>query len=553
VTEPRPRISFVIPCRDPEFVIAGVLPSLGPELQRDINGGTYEIVLVGSNPDEYAVSLPSMGVPVCAVHADLGRDWLATGLRTARGDYVAILDSPGVASPTLVSCIEAALDAHPAAALILRTFELDNAPGETTAEWLARHELPQSGHTRFHAATVSLTSAPSFRWLDPLDTPVNVVLPRAVAVVDMDGSRSVSELCGYASARVQLIGDALFRPRNESAPREEKPEDRERVDPDLEFFGRVHRPERWSFPRPRPSGLRSRPRLSVIVVTYDMARELPRTLASVDARYQRGIAADDYEVVVVDNGSKAPLSAAEVARIAPFASYHVLANAPPSPARAINYGVSRATGDALAIMIDGACLLSPGVLAGGIAAFRTFPCPVVVTRYFYLGRGDQNQTVHAGYDQREEDRLLESVRWQEDGYRLFDIASPLTLGGPVSHWLSGWFESNCLMLARSVFEQIGGCDERFDFPGGGFLNVDLLFRACGLSDVQPVQLLGEGTFHQVHGGITTNTSESELALKERGYLDQYMALRGEEPHTLPQNFYFMGRLPRPSCMRKMYG
>ena len=53
-----------------------------------------------------------------------------------------------------------------------------------------------------------------------------------------------------------------------------------------------------------------RPSLSVVVVAYDMARELPRTLRSLAPDYQQGIAADDYEVVVVDNGSPTPRTSA---------------------------------------------------------------------------------------------------------------------------------------------------------------------------------------------------------------------------------------------------
>ncbi len=49
------------------------------------------------------------------------------------------------------------------------------------------------------------------------------------------------------------------------------------------------------------------PRVSVVVVAHDMARELPRTLRTLDPRRQVGIDADDYEVVLVDNGSPVPV------------------------------------------------------------------------------------------------------------------------------------------------------------------------------------------------------------------------------------------------------
>ena len=58
---------------------------------------------------------------------------------------------------------------------------------------------------------------------------------------------------------------------------------------------------------PLLSRLFRRPKLSVIVIIYDMAREAPRTLQSFAVPYQTGIAPEDYEVIVVDNGSPTPL------------------------------------------------------------------------------------------------------------------------------------------------------------------------------------------------------------------------------------------------------
>ena len=53
------------------------------------------------------------------------------------------------------------------------------------------------------------------------------------------------------------------------------------------------------------SKLLRRPKLSVIVIVYDMSREAPRTLQSLAVPYQTGIAVEDYEVIVVDNGPHA--------------------------------------------------------------------------------------------------------------------------------------------------------------------------------------------------------------------------------------------------------
>src|SRR5216683_2592387 len=62
---------------------------------------------------------------------------------------------------------------------------------------------------------------------------------------------------------------------------------------------------------------RRRPDLSVIVVVHNMAREAPRTLYSLSTTYQRHIAAEDYEVIVVDNGSTARVSPRRASCILP--------------------------------------------------------------------------------------------------------------------------------------------------------------------------------------------------------------------------------------------
>jgi hypothetical protein len=48
-------------------------------------------------------------------------------------------------------------------------------------------------------------------------------------------------------------------------------------------------------------------KLSIIVVAYNMTREIPRTLQSLGKHYQLGCDQLDYEVLVIDNGSARPL------------------------------------------------------------------------------------------------------------------------------------------------------------------------------------------------------------------------------------------------------
>src|SRR6186997_2093408 len=108
--------------------------------------------------------------------------------------------------------------------------------------------------------------------------------------------------------------------------------------------------------------MRAEMKLSIIVVSYNMTRELPRTLLSLSRQYQRDIDDLDYEVIVVDNGSDKRLPTATVESFGPQFRYVQLENPPPSPAHALNEGVRLASGDVICLMVDGATLLSPGAL-----------------------------------------------------------------------------------------------------------------------------------------------------------------------------------------------
>ncbi|GAB3322445.1 glycosyltransferase family 2 protein [Haliea atlantica] len=285
-------------------------------------------------------------------------------------------------------------------------------------------------------------------------------------------------------------------------------------------------------------------RVSVIVVGYQMQRELPRTLQALSPRYQLNCEPTDYEVIVVDNGSPEPLETS-LHSVPEDLSLRWLRldPAPVSPAQALNRAVAMARGDIVCLMVDGAHLLTPGVLDWAGRAFAAFDEPVVAVRYFYLGPGEQPETVKSGYNQTREDALLDSIDWPRDGYRLFEVGTPLWGGAERITWFNRMFESNCLFMRRDLFLALGGADERFDLPGGGFLNLDLYKRAVDSEGVVPVQLVGEGSFHQVHGGTTTNSSDTLRDARLADYLAQYQALRGHQRLVSDKPLTFLGHLP----------
>ncbi len=284
-------------------------------------------------------------------------------------------------------------------------------------------------------------------------------------------------------------------------------------------------------------------KLTILLVCYDMAREIPRTLQGLSRDYQVGARELDYEVLLLDNGSPQPLDESTWAHVDVPVRVVRLEDAPPSPALAINTGLEQARGEVVCLMIDGAHILTPGVFRLALAAFEVYGEAVVITRYFWLGNDAQNVSIMEGYNQDVEDRLLERIDWPSDGYRLFEIGSPLVTDQENINWMNFMFESNCLFMRREFFRAMGGADERFDFPGGGFINSDVFKRAVDAPETTAVQLMGEGSFHQVHGGTTTNTTTEERDAQLAKYLDQYEALRGDRNILATTRFHFLGHIP----------
>jgi glycosyltransferase involved in cell wall biosynthesis len=246
--------------------------------------------------------------------------------------------------------------------------------------------------------------------------------------------------------------------------------------------------------------MNNKPRISIILAARNMERELPRTLHTLTPAYQSGVEESDYEVIVVDCGSTVPIDREAVRGYG--MNFQLLRfEDSASPARAINQAVHRCSAEIVMVCIDGARMLSPGILRFTLEAFRARENPIVATLAWHLGPKVQMVSLLEGYDQAAEDLLLGTVDWRRNGYELFRISA---LAGSSSQ---GWFmpigESNCIAMRREWYHRLGGLDERFQTPGGGFVNLDFYKRACE-ENGDLVILLGEGTFHQFHGGAAAN-------------------------------------------------
>ena len=288
---------------------------------------------------------------------------------------------------------------------------------------------------------------------------------------------------------------------------------------------------------------RLRPRLSVIVVVYDMPVQAMNTIASLSPAHQQGVYPHDYEIVVVENASDRMQNEAEVQRLAPNVRYLVNLEPGESPVSAVNAGARAARGRVIAVMVDGARLVTPGVVRLILAAQSLADTPVVSVPGYHLGSRLHQEAVADGYTADQEQTALAELGWREDGYRLFDMAVPSASCS--DGYLLPIGESNCIAVPRQLFTALGGFDEGFRSMGGGYVNLDFYRRAVDRGTL--ILLPGEGTFHQFHGGATTGAPGVDRDALLDEMRAEYERLRGEVFGPPGQAPLLLGTIP-PSAL-----
>ncbi len=242
--------------------------------------------------------------------------------------------------------------------------------------------------------------------------------------------------------------------------------------------------------------------LSVVVVFFNMRREAARTLYSLSRAYQEIPNNVDYDVCAIDNGSSQPLDKELVQSFGDEFHYHFISEAERSPCSVINQSVLSARYANVMVLIDGARILSPGIVRQTLLSLEALAHPFVYTFGMHLGSKPQNYLVTEGYNQSQEDALLERTDWKARPYSLFPISSPAL--SSKRGFFSRISESNCFTLRKQDFVKAGLYDLRFRSAGGVLCNLELFNRLNRCEWIQPVMILGEATFHQFHGGVATN-------------------------------------------------
>jgi glycosyltransferase involved in cell wall biosynthesis len=269
-----------------------------------------------------------------------------------------------------------------------------------------------------------------------------------------------------------------------------------------------------------------------------MQREALRTLYSLTSKYQRHIHNLKYEVIVIDNGSTKPLDEKWINELGDEFRYIFFKAKTPSPCEALNYGVQIAHGKHVMLCIDGARILSPNILHLSYLATKMYATPFVYTLSMHIGKKLQNLLVEENYSQAQEDQLLNSIQWQADGYNLFEVS---TLAGSSKYgYFSQISESNCFLIPKYTYTEIGGFDQKFSSPGGGLANLDFFNRLHEIKNIDPIMLLGEATFHQFHGGTATNVPMKDHPWEKMAA--EYLQIRGIPYQSIAQNPTYFGKV-----------
>ena len=263
--------------------------------------------------------------------------------------------------------------------------------------------------------------------------------------------------------------------------------------------------------------------LSIIIAYYDIPRQIERTLISCSPEYQNA-PADQIEVIIADNGSNEPLPKGLKKKF-PFISKILRTDGKPSPVFALNEAIGHAKFNTIAMMIDGAHILSPGVFKNTKEVAQLHPQPVINVPQYYLGSVSQNLNADKDAFERESWRL-EKMNWPEQGYSLFNFCLFPSENTIKTH--HGAFESNCLIAKKKTWKQQGGFDERFDEPGAGYANLEIFSRFVNAPDTSYIVFPGEGSFHQDHSGTTTNKSPAERDELVKKFRAKYTEITGLE-------------------------
>jgi hypothetical protein len=223
--------------------------------------------------------------------------------------------------------------------------------------------------------------------------------------------------------------------------------------------------------------------LSVMVVSYDASLGLPRLLRSLSPQFQQGVAREKYEILLMDLGSGSPLDRSGLEAIAPNLFVATLPGPSRSTNEALRMALFLAGSDFLGLIADESVIVSPGLLASAIEFRQEHPKAVIGVHSFELAPKKSPFNLIEGYGPVAERKFLDSLGWEQDGYRLFEFSEL------VDSSKQGW---HSLPLDPKMIFMEAESWEPTPLPFATDLSVwpDL----CLNSDIEIGIMIGEGVF-----------------------------------------------------------
>ena len=254
-----------------------------------------------------------------------------------------------------------------------------------------------------------------------------------------------------------------------------------------------------------------------------MERELERTVLSCLPPFQVGLQGRSIEIIVANNDADTRI---ELADLPDGVNEIINANVKSkSPVALMNQAVMKANSANLLLIMDGARMISPKVVINTIDILSQSSNFVSTPIAFHLGPKHQSQSVLEGYDKEKEDSLLAEIDWRNNGESLFAISS---LAGANPDGFYGSISESCAFgISKKLFRKVGGYDERFSSAGGGFATMDFFKRVVDHRKTKLFVMVDSGSFHQLHGGVSTSPDAPHLLWQE-----EYQRIRHER-YSIP--------------------
>lgn len=269
-------------------------------------------------------------------------------------------------------------------------------------------------------------------------------------------------------------------------------------------------------------------KLSIIIVTYNSAKDIAACLESLKFRGRRVQEEDEYEIIVVDNASSDETRDI----LARFPDLRLVFNDKNlGYARANNQGVALARGEYL-LFLNPDTILEPDAIDRLVEFLDRHPDVGAVAPRLLNPDGSQQLSIRSFptfksvlYEMVGLSRLFPGTRFGSWRLRSFDYNRPAFIQQPMA---------SCLLIRRSVFAELGGFDERFPIY---YNDVDLSFR-MHQKGYKTAYLPQSRVYHKI--GASTDPLKTKMIFENHRSLFRFLA-----KHDKSRLFYLKALLLLP--------